>query len=139
MLCITRKTRIHLFKIKNMGLLLIKVHYFRGHQANHGTRKYLRSQSGCKPSLLPCPWPQPSPHAGTGTEAAVLWQGLRSETGADTAPAAHTHLAPAHTLPATAPALVLSYQTSPHSFSPREHQHCKPRALLIPSVPPIPF
>lgn len=41
----------------------------------------LESVSGhrvcCKPSLLPCPWPQPSPHAGTGTEAAVLWQGLR--------------------------------------------------------------
>lgn len=38
-----------------------------------------------------------------------------------------------------APTLVLSYPTSPHSFSPREHQHCKSRALLIPSAPPIPF
>lgn len=45
----------------------------------------------CKPSLLPCPWTQPSPQAGPGREAAAPWQGLRSETGAGTAPAAHTH------------------------------------------------
>lgn len=30
-----------------------------------------------------------SPHTDTGREDVVLWQGLRSESGADTAPAAH--------------------------------------------------
>lgn len=129
-------------KEKNMGLpLLFKVYYFREYQASHSTRKCLRSQSVLQTftSSLSLATAK-SPHWHWDRSRCSL---ARAQRLGLTQHQLHTHtLHPAHTVPATAPTLAPSYQTYPHSFSCREHQHCKPRAstraLLIPSAPPIP-
>lgn len=77
----------------------------------------------CKPLLLPYPWTQANPHTDTGREDFVLWQGLRSESMADTAPAAHISYYAYHSSNSSSELSALSTQ-----FLLKKHQHCKSRA-----------